>query len=162
MPQTQTARVPWPDSGDKSFSSGTASLLLLAVALFTSPACCKATPFSRGEPIPLGPYSVTVNYVETEQGDDGNTLLSVHFRLVQVKTVERRLLPDTGPKPPRFTVVDRDGREYRFKSMKAGSDSEDWVIRFSVPPERGGFSAVINNPAPRGGQPCVATVPLGR
>ena len=138
-------------------------LVLLVATLLTSLACCKATSFSRGDPIPLGPYSLTVKYLETEQDDEGNTRLTVHFRLVQVEAVERRSrLVDTGPRPPRFTVVDSERREYRFQSMRSGTDVEDWVVSFLVPPESRGFSAVINNPSPREGQPCVATVPLGR
>lgn len=137
--------------------------LLLVATLIASLACCKGTSFSRGEPIRLGPYSLTINYAETEQDSEGRMKLTVHFRFVQVEAVERRFRAvDGGPRPPRFTVADSEGREYRFQSMRSGTDSEDWVASFIVPAEGRGFSAVINNPSPRAGQPCVATVPLGR
>jgi len=89
-----------------------------------------------------------------------------------------------------FRLKDREGGEYplgypvpdsEFRVMKSGgmmSESEmkdfflsgpaasriprDWVVLYSVPQERSGFTFMIRNFYPLEGQPHIATVDLGR
>jgi hypothetical protein len=89
-----------------------------------------------------------------------------------------------------FRLKDKEGVEYplgypvpdsEFRVMKSGgmmSDSEmkdfffsgpsasriprDWVVLYSVPQERSGFTFMIRNFYPLEGQPHIATVDLGR
>ena len=139
--------------------------ICLVLLLVASIACCKAKSFPRREALPLGPYRLSILYVEAEQSRQGKLLLSVYFRFRQVAERRRGLmgrLVGTGPSLPRFTIIDSRGKEYFPALIDYGQAEKDSVITFSVPLESRGFTARINNPEPRKGQPCAVAVPLGR
>ena len=139
--------------------------ICLVLLLVASIACCKAKSFPRREALPLGPYRLSILYVEAEESRQGELLLSVYFRFRQVAERRRGLmgrLVGTGPSLPRFTIIDSRGKEYFPHLIDYGQSEKDSVIIFSVPPGSRGFTARINNPEPRKGQPCAAAVPLGR
>lgn len=158
-----TVRLPTSRQG---LDTTTKELCLATCLIFLSllsMGCCKATSFSRGEPMLLGPYSLSFSSAQAATDSDGNKELSVLFRWVRVDSGQRpKLMLNAGPRMLRFRIVDSEGQEYKHSRMRPGPGSKDIIVAFKVPQRSHGFTVQMTNPARRKGQPCAATVPLGR
>jgi len=158
--------------------------LLVGVVFFSFMNRCTPTRFSRGEAIAIGAHRLTVSSVEAAAAEAEDLELLVYHSWVRVAPDENR----RGIRfRPRFTLVDSEGRSYKpslrvdaeryrgwqeqntepkprgyFQSQDQTDVPEDWIVSFTVPRERRGFSLVITNPEPRENQPCSAVVSLGR
>lgn len=143
--------------------------------------CSKPAPFSRGERIPLGPFTLSVSHAEMSSLDTRAQSLAVHFRSEGIdsqETAKRFAFLFMG----QITVTDSEGNEYatlplmtlgafRSKRLSRGAgvvvpDGEftpnEWVAVARVPVGSQGFVVHIKNPRRQEGQPSVASVALGR
>ena len=140
--------------------------------------CSAPKPFFRGQPIPIGPYTIVVSYSEASLSGSTKTL-AVHFTCSGVNTRE-----DTGKlfatQGGHFFVVDSEGKRYgalpftlsyyRSRGRHFPGHPEEgmspnlgeWVAVSKVPLTAQGFSLLIENPGQRSGQPRAAIVKLDR
>lgn len=165
---------------------GAALVVCSVLFLLISTACSKPSPFSRGQRIQMGPYTISVSHAAVSSLDAQAQYLVVHYRCEEIdsKDAARRFaLLFMG----QMTITDGDGNKYwtlppttagRYRSRKPGpalearqvpeslSDSEytpnEWVAVAKVPIESQGFTLLIRNPRPRDGQPSLAAIALGR
>jgi hypothetical protein len=154
------------------------SLALACAGAFME--CCSRPPvaFSRGQPIPIGPYTIVVSYTEVSASESAQAL-AVHFRCRGVNSRE-----DTGKffvaQGGHLFVLDAAGNRYSalpytnsyYRSGGPGfiggvredgsPDLSEWVAVSKVPVNARGFSLLIGNPSQRSGQPRAAIVRLDR
>lgn len=143
------------------------TLALLALLL----AACSTTPpraYTVGEPIPLGPYTVSVAHTDT-RNVGGLGLLSVHFRL-RGSTSPRDVIRFMDKFVDAFSARDSNGNTYRGfpapdaspKTSRVSTDIQMWTAVFSVPANARGFTLYVENRMRQTGQPSVASVALER
>jgi len=142
--------------------------------------------FALKEPIPLGPYALTVSGVESAPWGGEKAAFIILFETDKPVT-EKKFT--THFRRGRFKVTDSNGKRYTpvfvttvvdykaeqcnqrqdFESMafwgqRREEPQQEWVLVFSPPPPLpgSGLTLSIENPDPRQGQAGVARVPLGR
>ena len=144
--------------------------ILVFIVVMTLLNRCTSTQFSRGEPIALGAYRLTVSFVENASRDE-NMETAIFYRWVRMDPPEeRRGGIRFGPK---FALVDSEGNKYgpgggmdaaSYRSLAGQSDTpynpEERVVWFTVPEGSGGLTLHMTNPETRKGQPCAAVVSL--
>lgn len=142
---------------------------------------CSHTPvaFSRGQPIPIGAYTIIVSNSEASSGGMTQTL-TIHFRSHSASG-----LPDMGTfwvtLGGHMFVVDAVGNRYTARPStlnyylrglgwsrpfgtdgNSSPDPSEWVAVSRVPANARGLSFLIENPARKSGQPWAAIVRLDR
>jgi hypothetical protein len=153
-------------------------------------AACSTPPpraYGIGDPIPLGPYTVSVTHSDT-RNDGALGVLSVHFRL-RCSTSPRDLNRFLDRYVDAFSARDSEGNKYRGfpapdtpprrnrpggaaairqraespeeRMANASAELERWTVVFVVPANARGFTLYVENRTPRSGQPGAATIALG-
>jgi hypothetical protein len=154
-------------------------MLPLALVL----AACSTPPpqaYGIGDPIPLGPYTISVTRPEI-RSPDGLGVLSVRFRL-RCSTNPQDLNRFMDKYIDAFSARDSAGNQYRGfpapddpprtnrpggvgairRHAEDATDLERWTVVFAVPANARGFTLYVENRTPQSGQPRVASVALGR
>jgi len=151
---------------------------------------CRSAPEARarGQAIPLGSYTVTVNHSALRE-IGGTTSVAVYLSIPDFKPTEAaklwlaklnlgiRLRDNQGHESRgllipviQFELMDlqpRDLSSYGTSRMLEDSlfsqaDPTQWVAMFPVPPQARGFALLIANPDRKAGQPASVEVDLGR
>jgi hypothetical protein len=130
--------------------------------------------FSRHDPIPLGPYKLTVIRADDTRnvvGDDspfgkGVAVFARWDGFEPGRDYESFLRSFA---KERLVVTDSKGNRYKpsrpitpaqlYYMQDIGG--KDWVVMFEVPKESNGLTFLVENPGPREGQPRLAGVTLG-
>jgi hypothetical protein len=156
-------------------------LLLLAAS-----GCSTPVPFSLGQSIPMGRYSLRVAYAEATASGPGDQYLAAQFRVEGIDSrdaMQRFAAAFLG----QIRIADGAGKEYpavpmlleTYRSMRAGqmrdlramqdllgsprsADLTNWVAVAKVPLRSRDFSVLVWNPDQRQGQPLAARIALGR
>lgn len=152
---------------------------LLALLL----AACSSPPpraYGIGEPIPLGPYTVSVTRVETKNtGSSGSLVVRLRLRCPENPRELSRFMDkyvwaftardSAGNEHRGFLTPDLPSRTGRPGSVgairsqaKEPADLERWTVVFPVPADTRGFTLYVENQSPKAGQAGIATVALGR
>lgn len=149
----------------------------LTAGLAVVSACSsRPVPFSRGQAIPIGSYTITVSHTEASARENTLTLV-VHFRCQGVEDTGKFFVAQSG----HLFVIDGAGNRYSARPLPRGyyqgqrrgplglgrgdatsSHPAEWVAVANVPVNSRGFSLLIGNPARKPGQPRTAVVQLDR
>ena len=149
----------------------------------------KATPFSLGAPISIGPYEVIVSHMQWEVDSVIHSIgpeeigMVVFVSWTGLESLDRnsQLTFIKNFNENRISLLDSAGNKYRPRYsatvdvymwyQQSGRDlaqlqdlgqPRDWVVWFTVPRESQNFTLIIKNPDPQEGQPRLAAVLLGQ